>query len=94
MTAYWIAHVTVHDEDGYAAYVKVAGECVKAHGGRFLARGGRYVTMEGPDHPRNVLAEFPTLEDAVACYQSDAYQSVVGLAKASAERTLCIVEAG
>jgi len=92
MSAYWVAHVNVHDEDGYNEYLETAGACVRKFGGSFLARGGRHITLEGQDHPRNVVAEFPSVEAAVACYQSDEYQSVVGLAQAAAERMLCIVD--
>ena len=44
---------------------------VAKHGGRILARGGRYHINEGPhDFHRFVVIEFPTLEQGVACFQS------------------------
>lgn len=92
MPAFWIAHVTVKDPDEYARYVAIASEAIAAHGGEFLARGGRYQQMEGTDRPRNVVARFPRFEDAVACYNSPRYQEGVAIAKASAERELVIVE--
>ena len=92
MSAFWIAHVDVHDEEGYARYAKIATEAIAEHGGEFLARGGRYRQMEGADRPRNVVARFPSLEAAVACYESPRYQEAVEIAKASATRELVIVE--
>ncbi len=92
MPAYWIAHVTVTDEAAYAAYARGATEAIAAHGGRFLARGGAYVQLEGRDRARNVLAEFPSLEAAEACYRSDAYQTALAHARGAAERDLVIVE--
>ncbi|MEL6126141.1 MAG: DUF1330 domain-containing protein [Pseudomonadota bacterium] len=92
MTALWIAHVSVHDEEAYGRYVKEATACVAAHGGSFIARGGKYRQMEGPDRPRNVVARFPTFDDAVACYESPRYQDALKIALAAADRELVIVE--
>ena len=92
MGALWIAHVTVTDEETYAKYAKIATEAITAHGGEFLARGGRYVVLEGKDRPRNVVARFPSLEAAVACYNSPRYQEAVVFAKAASERDLMVVE--
>jgi hypothetical protein len=58
MTAYWIAHVEVTDPEAYGRYAKAATEPIEARGGRFLARSGRYVQLEGNDRARNVVVEF------------------------------------
>ena len=90
--AYWIAHVTVTDEEAYARYAALAGPAIAAHGGEFLARGGRHRQLEGRDHARNVLARFASFEDAVACYESGAYREALAHAEGAAERDLVIVE--
>ena len=54
--AYWIAHVKVTDPEAYGKYAALAGPAIAAHGGKFLARGGRYVQLEGNDRERNVVA--------------------------------------
>ncbi|MGE0534013.1 MAG: DUF1330 domain-containing protein [Pirellulales bacterium] len=41
---------------------------------KVLASYGRHVTLEGPEREGVVIAEFPTLEDARAWYDSPAYQ--------------------
>lgn len=92
MAAYWIGRITVTDQDTYGEYAKRAGPAIEAHGGRFLARGGRHQTLEGRDHARNVVVEFPSLEDAITCYNSPAYQEALAFALKSAERDLAIVE--
>ena len=91
--AYWIANVQVTDEETYAKYAAIATEAITAHGGTFLARGGPYVQLEGRDRARNVVAFFPSLAAAEACYRSERYQEAVGFANQSAERDLVIVEA-
>jgi uncharacterized protein (DUF1330 family) len=92
MGALWIAHVHVTDEEAYGKYAKIATEAIAAHGGVFLARGGRYVQLEGNNRPRNVVARFPSLEDAVACYDSPRYQEALSFAKGASERDLMVVE--
>ena len=93
MPAYWIAHVEVTDEALYGEYAKIATEAIAAHGGEFLARGGRYKQLEGNDRARNVVAVFPTFDDAIACYESPRYQEAVGYAKRASTRDLVVVEA-
>ena len=92
MPALWIAHVTVNDAEAYGKYAEQAGPAIAAHGGEFIARGGRYVQLEGADRPRNVVARFPSVEAAEACYRSDAYQAALDHARGAAERELVIVE--
>lgn len=92
MSALWIAHVTVTDEAAYAKYAAIATEAIAAHGGVFIARGGRYVQLEGRDRPRNVVARFPSVEAAEACYHSERYQEALSHARGASERDLLIVE--
>ena len=92
MSALWIAHVTVTDPEAYGEYARLAGPAIAAHGGVFLARGSRYVQLEGADRARNVVARFPSVEDAVACYNSPEYQAALDHARNAAERDLVIVE--
>ncbi|MEL6551314.1 MAG: DUF1330 domain-containing protein [Pseudomonadota bacterium] len=73
--AYWIAHVTVTDPEPYALYAKGTAEAFEKYGANILARGGRYEALEGADHARNVVIEFPDLETALACYRSPEYQA-------------------
>ena len=91
-SALWIAHVHVTDAEAYGRYAKGATEAIAAHGGVFLARGGRYVQLEGNDRARNVVARFPSLEAAVACYHSAEYQAALAHAKGDSIRDLVVVE--
>ncbi|MFI0395246.1 DUF1330 domain-containing protein [Paracoccus jiaweipingae] len=73
--AYWIAHVTVTDPAPYARYAEGASDAFRAFGARVLARGGPARQLEGDGHPRNVVIEFDSMADALACYHSDQYQA-------------------
>ncbi|MCW9042804.1 MAG: DUF1330 domain-containing protein [Pseudopelagicola sp.] len=92
MPALWIAHVTVTDEDAYGKYAKLAGPAIAKHGGHFIARGGRYVQLEGQERARNVVARFPSVEAAVECYNSTDYQQALNHARDASERELMVVE--
>ncbi|MEM9130508.1 MAG: DUF1330 domain-containing protein [Pseudomonadota bacterium] len=92
MPALWIAHVNVTDAEAYGKYAALAGPAIDKHGGYFIARAGRYVQLEGKDRPRNVVAKFPSVEDAEACYNSAEYQEALGFARDASERELVIVE--
>lgn len=92
MSGLWLAHVKVHDAEAYGRYAALATEAIASHGGVFLARGGACTVMEGPDRPRNVVVRFPSMDDAVACYNSEAYKAALTHAEGAAERELVIVE--
>ena len=92
MTALWIAHVNVIDPEAYGRYAQAAGPVIAAHGGVFLARATRYVQLEGNERARNVVARFPSVEDAVACYNSAEYQAALAHAKGASQRDLVVVE--
>ena len=92
MPALWISHSTVHDAERFGQYAAIAKEAIEAHGGRFIARGGRYQQCEGTDRSRNVVAHFPSYEDAVACYASPRYKEALEFARDSCEREVVLVE--
>jgi uncharacterized protein (DUF1330 family) len=49
-------------------------DIVARHGGKVLARGGKFRIMEGPEKfHRFIVIEFPTFEQAVACFNSPEY---------------------
>jgi uncharacterized protein (DUF1330 family) len=83
MPAYWVARAKINDPVEYKKYTDRVPEIVRTHGGRVLARGGRYQIMEGPhDFQRFVVIEFPTFEQGVACFQSPEYQEAAGFRRA------------
>ena len=92
MGALWIAHVTVTDAEAYGRYAGLASPAIAKHGGAFIARGGRFVQLEGRERPRNVVARFPSVEAAEACYHSPEYQEALSHARNASERELMIVE--
>ena len=75
MPAYVIARVEVTNWDKYNEYLKVGPGTIAQYGGRFIARGGEMVTLEGPEESRRlIILEFPSLAEAKAWYNSKEYQ--------------------
>jgi uncharacterized protein (DUF1330 family) len=74
MPAYWVARARIDDPVEYKKYTDQVPGIIAKHGGKVLARGGRYQIMEGPeDFHRFVVIEFPTFEAGVNCFQSPEY---------------------
>ena len=74
MAAYVIARIKVTDWDRYNEYIKVTPGIIAKFGGRFIARGGETVTLEGPEEKwRIVVVEFPDLDKAREFYHSPEY---------------------
>ncbi len=63
-----------HSADAMAAYSAKAGSSMKGHAGKPLAYYGAIETLEGPDAQGSVIIEFPSVDEARAWYQSEAYQ--------------------
>ncbi len=75
MPAYIIGRVQVTDWARYTEYMKLTPGIIAQHGGRFIARGGESVTLEGPvETNRVVILEFPTYEAAQQFFHSEEYQ--------------------
>ena len=91
--AYWInTFRSVRDEAKLAAYVELAGPAMRGSGGRFLARGQPARVFESGVMERTVVIEFDSVEQAVAAYESPAYQEALRALGDGAERDLRIVE--
>ena len=86
MAAYLIIRVTVSDWDRYREYMARTPAALAKYQGRFIARGGESVTLEGPEESRRLaLVEFPTLEQAKAFYASPEYQAAKALRDGACE---------
>ena len=76
MPAYWVARARIDDPVEYKKYTDLVPDIIRRHGGKTLARGGRFQIMEGPHtFHRFIVIEFPTLEQGVACFESPEYQA-------------------
>ena len=82
----------IPDTDRLCAYDKQAGPSIRAGGGRLLSRGSRVVAHEAGNTQRVVLIEFDSFEQAVAAYESEAYQKAMVALPDGVERDFRIIE--
>jgi uncharacterized protein (DUF1330 family) len=89
---YIISRVDITDPDAYARYASAATKAIADHGGRALARGGRYEALEGPGRARNVVLEFESYDAARRYFHSEQYQAARALREGAANIEMVLVE--
>lgn len=90
---YWVAtYRAIHDPARFADYAKLAAPALQAAGGRYLARGNPAQVYDNGIVQRVVLIEFDSVAQAVATYESAAYQAALKLLEGAVERDVRILE--
>jgi uncharacterized protein (DUF1330 family) len=93
MTAYVIADMDVTDPARYEEYRKLTPGAIAAYGGKFVARGGEVVPLEGGWAPRRVvIIEFPSLDAAKTFWDSPEYRAARAVRKGAANARLIAVD--
>lgn len=76
-SAYYVAEFDLRDPEGIKPYSAGVAATFAPFGGRFIVRGGRLIGLEGPTPgSRTVIIEFPSIEQAQAWYDSEAYRDL------------------
>jgi uncharacterized protein (DUF1330 family) len=74
--AYVIVDMKITDPEQYKQYMAAAPAAVKAFGGEYVIRGGRFEALEGAWQPtRMAMLKFPSYEQARAWYDSEQYRA-------------------
>lgn len=93
MPAYVVVETDIHDHEQYELYKQASPAAVAAGGGRFIARGGELVVLEGDWKPKRiVMLEFPDLEAVKRFYESPEYQDAKRLREGAAGFKMIAVE--
>lgn len=92
--AFWVTcYRSISDPEKLAAYARLAPAAVAPFGGRYLARGTAVAAYEAGRKERIVMSEFPSVENAIAAYESPAYQRALEALGDGAVRDIRIIEA-
>lgn len=92
--AYYVADFELTDPEGIKPYAAGTPATLEPYGGRFVARGGRIATLEGQaPGARSVIIEFPSMEQALVWYNSDAYKALRPIRQKSGISRTFIIEA-
>jgi len=93
MKAYWIAiYKDLNNVEDLKRYAEKATPAIKKFNGKILVRGGKTKTVEGSPSPRTVIIEFPSMQEALNCYNSTDYQEAKKIVKGNFNRHIQIVE--
>jgi uncharacterized protein (DUF1330 family) len=88
MSAFVIADIEVLDAVPYEDYKRLAAQSIALYGGRYVVRGGRAEW----EPSRLVMLEFPSVERAIAWYESAEYATARELRRTSARLDMVVVE--
>ena len=92
MAAYLLVDCMVTNAMQYEDYKRLAQVAVAQYGGRYLARGGETVVLEGSWQPnRVVVLEFPDLQRARAFYDSPEYRAARAAREGAAKMNMVAV---
>jgi uncharacterized protein (DUF1330 family) len=81
----------IHDADGMAEYGAKAAGTIFPAGGKPLVAGAPEAVVEGEWHgTQTVILEFPSVDEAIAWYESEDYQAVIGERFAAAESNAAV----
>jgi uncharacterized protein (DUF1330 family) len=93
MAAYILVDCEITDPARYETYRSLAPAAVERYGGRYLARGGEAVALEGDWTPRRIVVlEFPTLEAARRFHDSPEYRAARAARHGAANMDMIAVE--
>jgi uncharacterized protein (DUF1330 family) len=91
--AYVVLEFNIKDAEGFKDYAQRAPATIALHGGKFLVRPGKIVTLTG-DAPKGAFAvlAFDNAEQAQKWASSPEYTALVPLRDRSAEARIFVVE--
>jgi uncharacterized protein (DUF1330 family) len=93
MPAYLVANIDVKDPAAYEEYKAKVPAIVAKYGGEYLARGGRFVILEGDWTPTRVaVLRFPDIESVQALYASAEYEPLKTLRQRVTKTDFVVVE--
>ena len=92
--AYWVTvYRSISDPKKVEAYAKLAPPATMQFGARYIARGTAAEAFEAGQKERIVISEFPSVAQAIAAYNSPAYQEALKALGDGAVRDIRIIEA-
>jgi len=92
--AYWVVtYRSVGNEKALADYTRLAWPALAESGGRIIVSGMPAKTWESGMNQRVVLVEFDSLQQAIAAWETPAYEEALRALGDGADRDVRIVEA-
>ena len=93
MAGYWVIHGSeVKDQEAFDEYARLAIPVIEKYEATIVAGRNRHQTREGAERARILIIEFPSYDQAIACYDDMEYQAAIEYAHRAYDRELAIVE--
>ena len=90
---YWVTcYRSISDPKKLEAYARLAPLATAPFGCRYIARGTAGTAFEAGQKERIVISEFPSVEKAIAAYNSPAYKEALKALGDGAVRDIRIIE--
>ena len=89
---YLIAHIQVHDKDGFEKFKAMSGPVISEYGGKVLARGPSADRHEGELSGTVMMIEFKSKKAAETFYFSEEYQAAKAVRETCSDTDLMIIE--
>ena len=89
---YLVAHLRVHDKEGFETFRQMAGPTIAEYGGKVLVREPNPDVREGKISGIVLVIEFESLETARKFYESEKYQAAKAIRELAADTDLILVE--
>ena len=89
---YLIAHIRVHDKEGFEKFKEMSGPVIAEYGGKVLVRNPSPDFREGGDSGAAIVIEFESIEGARRFYESDKYTEARAVRELAADTDLVLVE--
>ena len=93
MPAYVVSMMSISNAETYREYTDRTPPIVKRYGGKFLARGGDILTVEGEEYKdRMVILEFPSRQNILDWFADPEYQEAKAYRHASSEARILVID--
>ena len=93
MPSYVVSMMSISDAETYRRYTDRTPPIVERYGGRFLARGGDVLTVEGDAYENwMVILECPSRQAILDWFADPEYQEVMAFRHASSEARILVID--
>ena len=89
---YLVAHLRVHDKEGFEKFRQMAGPTIAEYKGKVLVREPKPDVREGKDSGIALVIEFESIETARKFYESEKYQAAKAVRELASNTHLVLVE--
>ena len=89
---YLVAHIRVHDKEGFEKFKEMSGPVISEYGGKVLVRNPSPDVREGSDSGLAIVIEFESIEGARNFYESDKYTEARAVRELAADTELILIE--